>query len=130
MIDISDGLATDLTRIVQASGVTAEILAENIPISEAAIRSARQKEGSPLFSALHGGEDFELLFTLPQERADACLALFRKNLSTPITVVGRIKEGRRAPVLVQGDGSTRSLRARGYEHFRRSRFRSSPAGEE
>jgi len=123
MIDISDGLASDLTKVVQASHTTAELFAEHIPVSDAANRSAKRRRLSPLEMALHDGEDFELLFTLPREKVDRCLSRFRKHFSTPITVIGRIKRGRRRPILVHKDGTTAPLEARGYEHFRKSGWR-------
>jgi thiamine-monophosphate kinase len=117
MIDVSDGLASDLMKIADASRITAEVYAEAIPVSEAAIRSAKQRKQSPISSALHDGEDFELLFTLPKETAEASLALFRKNFATPIATIGRIKRGRKPLLLVQGDGTTAPLNTQGYVHF-------------
>lgn len=120
MIDISDGLATDLMKMMQASRTTAELYAETVPVSEAAERSALRSRVSPLDMALYDGEDFELLFTLPKEKVDGCLADFRKNFSTPIAVIGRVKRGQKKPVLIKKDGTTVFLHAEGYEHFRKS----------
>jgi thiamine-monophosphate kinase len=121
MIDISDGLASDLMKMMEASRTTAEVLAESIPVSEAAKRSAKRKGISALEAALHDGEDFELLFTLSKEEAEKCLALFRDKFSTPISVIGRVKRGRSRPLLVMKDGALAPLEAGGYEHFRASR---------
>jgi len=123
MIDISDGLASDLMKMMQASQATAEVFAEDIPVSEAAVRLAKRKGLSPIEMALYDGEDFELLFTLPRERVDECLAHFRKNFSTQVTVIGRVKRGRKKPILIKKDGTVAPLEARGYEHFRKSQSR-------
>ena len=123
MIDLSDGLASDLMKMMQASRTTAEVFAEDIPVSEAAIRLAKRKGLSPIQVALYDGEDFELLFTLPREKVDRCLAQFRKNFSTQVTVIGRVRSGRKKPILVKKDGTVAPLEARGYEHFRKSQSR-------
>ncbi len=69
MIDISDGLALDLHRLTEASGVGATVLAEAVPRSDDAHRLAGRDGRSALEHALADGEDFELLFTLPAEEA-------------------------------------------------------------
>ncbi len=110
MIDISDGLSTDLSRICKASGVGAVINAERIPISQAA-----QKGTEPLESALNDGEDFELLFTLSQED---CRQLSGKwDEPTPITQIGCVTNSGKMQIKTP-DGRTENLGARGYEHLK------------
>lgn len=111
MIDISDGLSTDLNRICQASQVGAVINAEKIPLSEQA-----RKTKSPLNSALNDGEDFELLFTLSQKQCDKLLSKW--NGRTPITKIGKINNTKKMQIKTPPD-HIRDLKAKGYNHFRR-----------
>ncbi len=110
MIDTSDGLSTDLTHICQESGVGAELHAESIP---------RARIGKPLREvdlqlALHGGEDYELLFTAPAtKRIPARIA------GIPITQIGEITR-RRKILLKNSTGSAQELKPLGWEHFRKS----------
>jgi len=107
MIDISDGLSTDLAHICDESTVGAELLAEAIP---------RAKPGSSrkeveLDLALHGGEDYELLFTArPGKRIPSLMA------GVPITQIGRITRGRKI-FLCGSDGRRAELLPQGWEHF-------------
>lgn len=117
MIDISDGLAGDLLKLLEASRVSAEISEQAIPISEDAVRLARRGGISPVEHALQDGEDFELLFTLPETQVGKCLRILRRRFSTPVTVIGKVKEGRKKPVIRRADGSSVALDIRGYEHF-------------
>jgi len=110
MIDISDGLSTDLNRICKASGVGAMIEAESIPISQEAERSI-----DPLQAALNEGEDFELLFTLSQEDCAALMEEWREP--TPITKIGSVTDSRRMQIRVT-DGRLEDLEAGGYEHLK------------
>jgi len=129
MIDISDGLASDLLKILQASGVTAEVFEDSIPVSEEAVRLAKKQNRSPVELALYDGEDFELLFTLPKERVEKCAQLLRDNFRTPVAVIGMVKSGRAKPVLVKEDGTRVVLEAEGYEHFRRNQPKAARAGK-
>lgn len=108
MIDVSDGLSTDLEHLCEESHVGAEIEADAIPRA----RVGQHKKKATLELALHGGEDYELLFTSSQN-VPARVAGVR------ITRIGRITRasGMR---LLDTKGRARTLSARGWEHFRRN----------
>ncbi len=109
MIDISDGLSTDLKRICQASHVGAIISAEQIPISDEA-----QKSKDPLSSALNDGEDFELLFTLSQRDCQELLKMWDGPI--PITQIGQITEAEKIQIQMP-NGQICDLQAKGYDHL-------------
>jgi thiamine-monophosphate kinase len=110
MIDISDGLSSDLNRICQQSRVGAIIYAEQIPISDQARRSK-----DPLSSALDDGEDFELLFTLGPKECE--LLLEKWDEPVPITRIGVITDTKKMQIKMP-DGRIRKLEAKGYDHLR------------
>jgi thiamine-monophosphate kinase len=103
-IDLSDGLSTDLAHLCVESGVAAEVDEAALPIHAAAT----------LDQALHGGEDYELLFTAPPKtRVPRAIA------GVPVTRIGQIvrrRAGRPQVVLISPDGS-RPLEPRGWQHF-------------
>jgi thiamine-monophosphate kinase len=110
MIDISDGLSSDLNRICQASQVGAVIDAVKIPISDEA-----SKEADPLSSALNDGEDFELLFTLSQTD---CRELLKKWCGLiPVTQIGQITDAKKMQIKMP-DGQISDLQPGGYNHLR------------
>jgi len=110
MIDISDGLSSDLNRICQQSKVGAIIYADQIPLSKEA-----RKSKDPLSSALNDGEDFELLFTLAQKDCETLLA--RWDGPVPITRIGVITDTQKMKTEMP-DGRMRKLEAKGYDHLR------------
>lgn len=115
MIDISDGLASDLRHITEESGVGAEVDADAIPVSGAA---KAMTDGVPAIDhALFDGEDFELLFTVPAEAAPSLASAWRGRFELACTEIGRITGGRDRVVLVRG-AERRGLSDGGYEHFR------------
>ena len=109
MIDISDGLSVDLAHICEESRVGAEVDASRIPISAALRRLSKD----PLALALHGGEDFELLFTVRQAKIAAVEKLPSKFR---LTRIGRVTAGNKM-FLVGPDNKKEPLRAGGFEHF-------------
>jgi thiamine-monophosphate kinase len=112
MIDVSDGLAQDLGHICRESKVGALVHTERVPVS-AAYRSVL---GPGDLLALHGGEDYELLCTVP-ERNVKNLERNRARLGCSIACIGEITTGRGVQ-LVDGAGRAVALPAAGYDHFR------------
>ncbi|MGC8743809.1 MAG: thiamine-phosphate kinase [Verrucomicrobiia bacterium] len=95
MIDISDGLASDLRHITVEQGLGAEILASSIPISEAAKKRARINPTSkpPLTAALTDGEDFELLFTINPKSAVPLIDEWKKKFQNlRLTCIGKVTD--------------------------------------
>jgi thiamine-monophosphate kinase len=107
MIDLSDGLSVDLAHICEESRVTAIVEANKIPVSR----------GADLELALHGGEDYELLFTAPRSaRVPTRIA------GIAVTEIGEIRNRRdySSAIQILGDnGKVRPLPQRGWEHFAR-----------
>ncbi len=110
MMDISDGLSSDLKRICRASDVGAIIEAEHIPISKQAL-----KNDEPLVSAVNDGEDFELLFTLSQSDGHELLKSWTEFV--PITAIGEIADVKDVKIRMP-DGRMRDLPDAGYDHLK------------
>jgi thiamine-monophosphate kinase len=110
MMDISDGLSSDLNHICSLSGVGALIEAGKIPISHDA-----EKADDPLAAALNDGEDFELLFTLPENN---WLQLVQSwDMGVPITCIGKITDSKKMEIKMP-DGTVEALEPKGYDHLR------------
>jgi thiamine-monophosphate kinase len=109
MIDTSDGLSTDLAHICEESGVGAELQAESIPRASVG-KPSREVD---LQFALHGGEDYELLFTArPGKRIPSRIA------GVPITLIGYITRFQKI-FLMNESGAGAELKPQGWEHFRK-----------
>ncbi len=114
MIDISDGLALDLSHILEESGCGAVLWEDTIPVSSAARRLCKRTGKSPLAHALADGEDFELLFTVARRELPR---LFRKwRFKVPLNHIGQITA--RGLFLKQKDGMSRELEPVGWEHLK------------
>jgi thiamine-monophosphate kinase len=108
MIDLSDGLSSDIRRLAEESGVGALLSKENIPIS---------RDANGLKAALCEGEDFELLFTMsPKEAARLTLAAKDGKLA-PFHPVGRIVDKKEGVCLVRDDRAREPLPAEGFDHY-------------
>ena len=120
MMDLSDGLATDLAHVCRESGVSARVLVDRLPLAGATRTAALAVGRNPVDWAAGGGEDYELLVTFAPESADALARGLREATGTPLTVVGEIQPGSEP-----GGTAIRWLAAGGeplavgpgYEHF-------------
>jgi len=112
MIDVSDGLSTDLNHIAAESEVGALISETAIPVSDDARELERQDGVAAIRHALEDGEDFELLFTVPAERT----APLRESwpFDVPVTEIGEM--GGDQVLIERADGTRQPLEPRGYEH--------------
>jgi thiamine-monophosphate kinase len=115
LIDTSDGVATDLYHICQASGVGARLQAASVPIAPRVQTAALDLGRDPLTLALTGGEDYLLLFTSPPETAARLARSFSKaGLPAPLPL-GRIVSGDR--VILETSGGEVDISGQGYDHF-------------
>ncbi|MCA9248602.1 MAG: thiamine-phosphate kinase [Planctomycetales bacterium] len=114
-LDISDGLALDLSRLASASGCGAILEAAAIPVSDAARQLAQRGDGrsSPLDHALSDGEDFELLFSVAPDVGQKILAA--QPLAVPIRHIGELTDEPQL-WLRREDATLEPLAARGFEH--------------
>lgn len=112
MIDLSDGLLADLGHILQASAVGARLEQQQLPLSPAFQKALRADPGL-LELALSGGEDYELLFTVPPQK-EAQLA--KVDAGIPLTRIG-IVTAEPGMQLLDANGRQRSAAVKGYNHF-------------
>ena len=126
MLDVSDGLAADLRHICERSGVGAEIDAAAVPIDPAARIIATAYGRDPLALTLHGGEDYELLFTVPPAGIQTAIAAVAAAGGTT-RVIGRLTAPEAGIRLALPDGASRALEPTGWDHLRTGR-ESSPSG--
>jgi len=110
MIDISDGLSSDLNRICRSSRAGAIVDAERVPISQEA-----KKGEDPLSSALNDGEDFELLFTLSEKDCQRLLRYWNGPIA--ITRIGTITDSQKMQIRMP-DGQIEDLQPKGYDHLK------------
>ncbi|GGI25166.1 thiamine-phosphate kinase [Bradyrhizobium guangdongense] len=114
-MDVSDGLAGDLTKLCAASGVSAIVNVETVPLSAAAagliVRKAICVE-----TLLAGGDDYEVLCTVPPAQSDALIAAGRAA-GLAVTAIGTIVAGHERPRFLDGQGQELALKRLSYSHF-------------
>jgi thiamine-monophosphate kinase len=111
MIDISDGLSSEILHLCKNSGVGCHLYEEKIPYADQTKTLAEEFNINPIVAALNGGEDYELLFTLPITDYDKI-----KN-DPDITIIGHITTKEEGTMLVTTGGSLIPLQAQGWKHM-------------
>lgn len=111
MIDISDGLASELFHLAKNSGVGIRIFEDKVPIDQMTFESAVDFKLDPITCALNGGEDYELLFTISQQDHEKI-----KN-HPDIHLIGYTHEKKGENIMITKQGNVVILRAQGWDHF-------------
>lgn len=124
MIDVSDGLLADLGHILDLSSVGARLHADRLPLSPHFRARFPDTDHDSLSLALAGGEDYELLFTVPPEKMPD-LSEILDRMGTAVTEIGDITE-ERGLRLLGADGAELSVDVRGYDHFQAPAGTASP----
>ena len=120
MMDVSDGLGIDLARLCEASGVGARVALDAIPVAPG-LEALREPLGlEPLALALGGGEDFELLASLPSEALDQARSQLWDAYAVRLTDIGEMTDASSGVTAVAADGSETPLDATGWDHFARA----------
>lgn len=111
MMDVSDGLSSDIRHICKQSKVGCEINESEVPISEDAYHMALNFNMDPITCALNGGEDYELLFTIVPEDETKIAD------ESAFVIIGQITKAENGQVLVTKSGNRHPLKAQGWNHF-------------
>lgn len=114
-MDVSDGLAGDLTKLCAASGVSAAIHLADVPLSTPA-KALIAKGNSSIEDAVSGGDDYEVLCTVPENRWDSFTAGARQA-GVPVSAIGRIEAGPATPRFLDTAGEPVVLKRLSYSHF-------------
>lgn len=114
-MDVSDGLAGDLTKLCAASGVSAVVNVASLPLSPAAAGLVA-RNAICVETLLAGGDDYEVLCTVPPARSDALIAAGRA-VGLNVTAIGTIVAGHECPRFLDGQGQELALKRLSYSHF-------------
>jgi thiamine-monophosphate kinase len=113
-MDVSDGLAGDLAKMMRVSGVSAVIGADKIPLSPA-LRRAVEADSSLFDLAITGGDDYEILCTMPEKNLDSFMKE-ADSVGIMVSAIGRVVQGHESPVF-RMQGSERRYDAGSFSHF-------------
>ena len=116
MIDVSDGLLSDLGHICKESGVGAKLFKDKIPISSELKQFASHVKFDPLKLALSGGEDYHLLITVPKGNIKDFEIMGKDKGLLPLYLIGEIVEGKDI-TMAADDGSLEKIESKGFDHF-------------
>jgi thiamine-monophosphate kinase len=114
-MDVSDGLVGDLAKLCDASGVSAEIEVAHVPLSDAAA-SVVASEAAAIEKVLTGGDDYEIVCTVPSDRLDTFRAA-AKSARVPVTEIGRVTGVKMPPRFLDRDGKPMLFKKTSFSHF-------------
>ena len=115
MIDISDGLASEVLHLCKESGVGCQLYEGKIPQDPSTVKLAKDFQIVPSITALNGGEDYELLFTINQKDYEKI-----QKMSEDVTVIGYMTPDKGIAELITPDNHVIPLKAQGWNHFKQS----------
>ncbi|MGM0531774.1 MAG: thiamine-phosphate kinase [Bacteroidota bacterium] len=117
MLDVSDGIASDLKHILKASaGLKGIIELEDIPMSDELIRQSETYQWNPLELAVSGGEDYVLLLTVDKNQYETLAGKFREQFSRPLYKIGYLEKGDTRIIYLKNKKEMKDLKE-GYSHF-------------
>jgi len=115
MIDISDGLASEILHLCKESGVGCQLYEDRIPLDATTSNMAKEFQIVPSVAALSGGEDYELLFTIDQKDYEKI-----QTLSADVTVIGYMTDDKGVAEMITPDGHVIPIKAQGWDHMRKN----------
>ncbi|MBW2318327.1 MAG: thiamine-phosphate kinase [Deltaproteobacteria bacterium] len=117
VIDVSDGLSSDIGHIAEESNVGIRLYSEKIPVSNNLIKFCARFDFGPVEYALAGGEDYTLLCTISPDKADHVAAKYLERFRNPLYQIGEITDSGKME-LILSNGQIRSFTPSGWDHFK------------
>jgi len=117
LIDVSDGISSDLHHICQMSSVGAIIFERDLPIHSCVFNMENRKDRNCLHWVLNGGEDFELLMTMGENNFSDFKHTFEAKFNLPLTKIGEILPAEEGIKIKRNSGKVEQLKPEGYKHF-------------
>ena len=114
MIDISDGLASEILHLCKESGVGCQLYEERIPLDATTSNMAKEFQIVPSVAALSGGEDYELLFTIDQKDYEKI-----QTMSADVTVIGYMTDDKGVAEMITPDSHVIPIKAQGWDHMKK-----------
>jgi thiamine-monophosphate kinase len=116
-IDLSDGLSSEIHHLCEESELGVEIHEEAIPLSDALLHFCAERGLDPVAFALNGGEDYELLFTVPLDKISEVVQKLPGQTGDAVKAIGRMVPKAKGITFITRDGQRKPLPAAGYDHF-------------
>ncbi len=116
-IDVSDGFSTDVIHICERSGAGCEVNAPELPIARSLQRFCKERREDTIEWALEGGEDYALILSVAEEKAEKIAGRLQATLKKPARVVGKFTKRKGRYELLTADRRRTSFSAKGWDHF-------------